>query len=100
MANYAVLENENIINIIIADSKEIAEEITGKVCIEYTDTDPVGVGGFYRNETFIQKPPYMTWVLNQDNQWVAPVDYPVLDPENPKEYYWSDDQINWVEIKN
>jgi hypothetical protein len=35
--NYAVIENNIVTNIIVADTKEIAEEITGLTCIDYTD---------------------------------------------------------------
>lgn len=44
MANYAVVQNDKVINIIVADSKEIAEEVTGLLCIEYTDESPAGIG--------------------------------------------------------
>jgi hypothetical protein len=35
--NIAVIENNKVVNIILADSVEIAEEITGLQCIDYTD---------------------------------------------------------------
>jgi hypothetical protein len=35
--NYAVINNNKIINIIVADNKEIAEEVTGLTCIDLTD---------------------------------------------------------------
>lgn len=34
---YAVIENNKVVNVIIADSKEIAEEATGLTCIDCTD---------------------------------------------------------------
>ena len=34
MANYAVIESGMVVNAIVADSKEIAEEVTGRLCIE------------------------------------------------------------------
>jgi hypothetical protein len=37
MANYAVIENNEVINVIVADNKEIAEEVTGLTCIDVTD---------------------------------------------------------------
>ena len=37
MTNYAVLENNKVENIIVADSLEIAEEATGRTCIEILD---------------------------------------------------------------
>jgi len=35
MAHFAVIQEGKVINTIIADSVEIAEQVTGKVCIEY-----------------------------------------------------------------
>lgn len=35
--NIAVIENNKVINIIVADSIEIAEEVTGLQCIDCTD---------------------------------------------------------------
>lgn len=53
MANYAVLNNNNIVeNIIVADTKEIAEEVTGKTCVEYTDSNPAGIGWSYADGVF------------------------------------------------
>jgi hypothetical protein len=37
MANFAVIENNMVTNIIVAETKEIAEEMTGLTCIDYTD---------------------------------------------------------------
>ena len=52
MAKYAVIDNELVINIIVADSKEIAEEASGKLCIEYT-TEPVCFGTPYQDGNFV-----------------------------------------------
>ena len=32
--NYAVIENDKVINVIVADTLKIAKEVTGKECIE------------------------------------------------------------------
>ena len=37
MANYAIIENEKVINVIVADSAELAAELTGKEVVEATD---------------------------------------------------------------
>ena len=55
MPNFAVIENQKITNIIIAESKLIAEQVTGKTCIEYIN-EPAEVGGTYINGTFTQAP--------------------------------------------
>jgi hypothetical protein len=51
--NFAVIENNLVKNIIVAESKAIAEEVTGKTCIEYTDENPAGIGWAYDGVNFI-----------------------------------------------
>jgi hypothetical protein len=34
MANFAIIENDVVTNVIVADSKEIAEEVTGAEALE------------------------------------------------------------------
>jgi hypothetical protein len=57
MANFAVLIDDVVSNIIVADSKEIAEEVTTRTCIEYTDENPAGIGWTYNPETGTFSPP-------------------------------------------
>jgi hypothetical protein len=52
MANFAVIKDGSVINIIIADTKEIAELVTQLTCIEYTDSKPAGIGYTYDGEKF------------------------------------------------
>ena len=96
MSNFAVLEGENVVNTILADSKLIAEEVTGKTCIEFT-TEPAEPGGKYVNGVFIPRKPFPSWILNSDNVWEAPVSPPPRDPQNPKAYYWDESIVKWVE---
>lgn len=48
---FAVIANNIVENIIVAESKEIAEEVVGKTCIEYTDDKPAFIGATYDSET-------------------------------------------------
>jgi hypothetical protein len=98
MANFAVLDGENVINTIIAESKAIAEEVTGKTCIEFT-TEPAEVGGTYVGGVFIPRKPYPSWLLNPGNYWEAPVAVPEPTEENPGPYEWDENTISWVEVK-
>lgn len=99
MKKFAVLENELIVNTIVADSKEIAEQVTGKTCIEFTN-EPAETGGTYVNNKFISKQPYPSWVRVGESAWEAPVKYPEVSPENPKRYIWDESVINWIEVTN
>ena len=49
MANFAVLTGNFVTNVIVAETKEIAEQVTNATCIEYTDG--VGIGHIYDFET-------------------------------------------------
>lgn len=52
MANYAVIKDGIVDNVIVADTKEIAETVTGLTCIEYTDENPAGIGWTYDGTNF------------------------------------------------
>lgn len=52
--NFAVIENGIVENTIVADSKEIAEQLTGKTCIAYTGANPAHIGLTYNGSTFEQ----------------------------------------------
>jgi len=53
MANYAVIENGIVTNTIVADTKEVAEQVTGLTCVEYTDTNPAGIGYTWDGTNFV-----------------------------------------------
>ena len=52
MANYAIMDDNIVENVIVANTKEIAEEVTGRICIEYTDENPAGIGYTYADGVF------------------------------------------------
>lgn len=52
MANYAVIDDNKVINIIACESKEIAEQVTKLTCIEYTDENPVSIGYTWDGSVF------------------------------------------------
>lgn len=52
MATFAVIESNKVTNVIVADTKEIAETVTGLTCIEYTEENPAGIDWTYNGSTF------------------------------------------------
>jgi len=54
MANFAVIVDGKVENIIVADSLEIAQEVTSKTCVEYTDENPAYLGLGYDGKIFEQ----------------------------------------------
>jgi hypothetical protein len=57
MANFAIIEDGVVTNTILADSKAVAEEVTGKTCVEFTDSNPACIGLGYDGTTFEQPAP-------------------------------------------
>jgi hypothetical protein len=52
MATFAVLDHEdNVSNVIVADSLEIAEDVTGKTCIPCDSTQ--FIGGHWNGTEFV-----------------------------------------------
>lgn len=57
MPNFAVIKNNKVINVIVADNKTIAENVTGDICIEIlAEPGQPGIGWAYENEQFIAPP--------------------------------------------
>lgn len=92
MPNYAVIEGNFVINTIVAESLDAAENITGKTCVEYT-TEPAEPGGSWNGTVFFPRKPFNSWDWDTDKlEWVAPV--PLPDQETP--YLWDEDTLSWV----
>lgn len=52
MADYFFIQNGKVANIIVCDSKEVAEMVTGGLCIERTDSNKdTGMGYLYDADT-------------------------------------------------
>lgn len=95
MPNFAVLDGELVINVIVADSKEAAEEITGMTCVE-SISERAEPGGTYSGGVFFRKKPYSSWILDENNDWKAPVPYPLSDSEPFQLYEWDEATTSWV----
>jgi hypothetical protein len=57
MSNYAVLNGNQVTNVIVADDKEDAEKVLGVTLIEYTDENPIEIGWTYDETTGLFSPP-------------------------------------------
>jgi hypothetical protein len=116
MPNFAVLEIDEtveiqpdmvgdpyiVVNYITAESLEMAEEITGKKCVEYNNPHRIDIGYNYNEQfdIFIPKQPYDDWVLDGTLwKWVPPVPRPRGEDglwiENLE---WNQETKQWVEI--
>jgi hypothetical protein len=54
MSIFAIIENNIVVDIIVAESVEIATEVTGKKCVLSTENNPAIIGLGYDGVTFEQ----------------------------------------------
>jgi hypothetical protein len=73
LTQWAVVKNNTAENIIIADTQQIAEEVSGKSVIELKDTDIISIGWNFDNGV-----------------WYAP------KPTDGNEYTWDTGSMSWV----
>ncbi len=54
-----------------------------------------GIGYSYdeTNDVFIASQPYPSWTLNENFDWVAPVEMPIVD--FPQLAVWNEETVNW-----
>ena len=52
MINFAVITGNQVTNVIVAKTKEDAELVTNAECVEYTDSNPAGIGWTYADGVF------------------------------------------------
>lgn len=93
MANFAVIENNILTNLIIADSLEIAKSLTGKKCIEYDpENDYVFIGSKYDGTQFIPPAPFKGWIYNKTTKAFEP---PRPMPSDSDAYDWDNNIEDW-----
>ena len=111
MAHYAFLDENNVVTEVIVgiDEKELIEGLTpevwygnfrGQVCKRTSYNNNIrkqyaGIGFTY-NETadvFIKPQPFPSWLLDENYDWQAPIDYPA----DGKRYSWDEANQVWVE---
>ena len=91
MANYAIVKNGVVTNIIVADDQETAN-LFGHA-VEYSDASSTGIGYTYDGVSFTPPSPYPSWVL-VDGVWTAPIPYPT----GRKIYSWNETTNSWDEV--
>ena len=111
MAHYAFLDENNVVTEVIVgiDETELIEGLTpevwygnfrGQVCKRTSYNNNIrkqyaGIGFTY-NETadvFIKPQPFPSWLLDENYDWQAPIDYPA----DGKRYSWDEANQVWVE---
>lgn len=93
MLNFAVIENDKVIDTLVADDLITAEAVTNKKCVEFTDENPAYINGTYNGKDFIPEIKYPSWTWDTTTKtWVSPVAYPT----DGKQYGWDETTKTWA----
>lgn len=87
MPNYAIHDGGKVINVIVAESAQIAEEATGLQAIE-TEGSP-WIDWIIIDGQWAPPQPFSLWTWN-GLEWEAPT------PQPGPAYYWDDETQNWI----
>ena len=99
MIKFAVIKDDVVTNIIVAESQADAEQLTNLLCIDITDERHAIIGATYSNGHFITNPPYPSWEYDEvTKNFMPPVDYPDVD-ENER-YVWNESTLSWDLLDN
>lgn len=88
MTYYAIIENNKVINVIIAESIDIAKNHTGLSAIETTGTP--WIDWTFENEEWRPPRPYHSWTWG-GQEWIPPIQM----PDDDYIYIWDEDNQNW-----
>ncbi len=98
MTTFAVIDNNIVENIAIADSKEVLELLLpDKTIIEETESTGVAwVGAEVISGKFKAPQPFESWTWDKKAfAWVAPEPKPTTEPEGFWE--WDESSLTWID---
>ena len=71
--NYAIIENNTVVNVIVADSHETAQIIYPTAEIIDTEITPISMSWFRENNKWFPPKPEGTYIWNEDfKNWLTP----------------------------
>ena len=96
MKKFAVLDSSNkVVNVIIAATKAIAEELTSSSCVEVANNKIASIGYTWDETGFIPEKPYESWTLNTGTYlWEAPTS----KPNDGNMYEWNEETTSWRQL--
>lgn len=89
MSNYAISDGTKIVNVIVADSQEIAEQITGMTAIE-SSGEP-WINWTLEEEGWRRPSPFPSWTWD-GSEWQPPIPMPTLGGFT---YEWNEELGDW-----
>ena len=95
MSRFVIFNDDEMQNILIADSKEFLESIYDLQIIEIdeeTYMSNINTSWKMYNSEFRPEQPFASWSWdNELKKWISPVEIPI----DSNEYVWNEENLNW-----
>lgn len=99
MATFAIIENNKVANLAVADSIEVLSFVLpGANLVEVTEaTGPANMDAEYRESKgrFVPTQQHLSWTWNEKKfTWEAPV----AQPADGGPFYWDEETLSWIAV--
>lgn len=94
MAAFAHVQNNVVVNVVVADAEWVALQDNPAEWVEYTEENPAKIGGDYVDGVFYSPAPYPSWARDEDGDWMPPVPYPT---DVYHDWQWNEETLSWVQ---
>ena len=101
MTNFAKIENNTVVQIIVAEQDVIDSGLFGNGWVLVSENPTKGCIAFNgckyneQNNAFYSESSFPSWRFNQETfNWESPNPYPT----DGEKYYWDETLINWIKI--
>ena len=92
MADFAIVRDDTVVNVVVAEDEGIAKAVTGLAVLPIVNGVP-GMGWTLETEGWRQPSPFPSWAWDGE-AWNPPVDY----PDDGATYVWDETQTDWVSV--
>lgn len=93
MANFALVDGDTVVNVIVAESKTDADALSGMAAVAIKNGKP-GVGWYKVGGVWRSPAPFPSWEWGGED-WVPPVPYPAS--AEGVQYTWDEALGDWIE---
>ena len=104
MASYAIIENNLVTQVIVADSTFMEQNYNGQTYRETRVDGSIrnkyaGIGDYYdsTNDVYYYHQPIASWTLDGSYVWQPPVSRPA--DSDTKIYNWDEDNRQWTYVR-
>lgn len=94
MNNYALIKDDKVVNVIIAESIQIAEEVSALECVEISEDNIPWIGFLRKNDNWVKPAPFPSWQLDENFDWQPPIPM----PETGGLWIWNEELGDWEEV--